>query len=308
MGRLLEAEVSMLALTWSGWAGVVVAVLVGLFALMFAANRSWRRSVREELVEYLQAHVPDVTVAAVHPDRLELRWAGAGEGDGATFNLARIYQQLAAVREPDEASALAARNEIFQVVVKTLRDAMKGLDGIDAGAEHANVMPRLMADADVASYRAQMAPSGKTLPSLPSGVDGLSIVFVLDRETAVAYLTDELLAKLALTPAQALDLARTNLARTFARDVVRDAVASNNVNVIKSCDTFDAARLLLVPGYLEPGESLVALVPDRDTLVLTGPPADGDWTGLRKLARVADGAPLCAEPLVVTAEGIAKAA
>jgi hypothetical protein len=308
MGRLAETEASMLALTWSGWAGVVVAVLAGLFALLLAANRSWRRTVREELVAYLTAHVPEVTIAAVRPDRLELRWAGAGDDDGATFYLTRIYHQLADVREPDAASATAARDEIFAVVAKTLRDTMKGLDGIDAATELANVMPRLMADLDVASYQARVAAGGKTLPSLPSGVDGLSIVFVLDRETAVAYLTDDLLAKLELTPAQALDVARTNLARTFGREVVREAVASQNVNVIKSCDTFDAARLLLVPGYLEPGESLVALVPDRDTLVLTGPPPDGDWTGLRKLARAAAGDPLCTEPLVVTADGIAKAA
>ena len=71
--------------------------------------------------------------------------------------------------------------------------------------------------------------------------------------------------------------------------------------MIKTCDTFDAARVLLVSGYSETGESLVApLIPDRDTLVLTSPPSDGDWTGLRKLARTPAGDALCPEPLVVT--------
>jgi hypothetical protein len=298
----------MLALTWFGWAGVVVAVLAGLFLLMFAANRSWRNSVRQELVAYLGTHAPEVTIAAVHADRLELRPPGQGEDAGATFFLFNTYQQLAAIREPDAASATAARNAIFDVVVRSIRESVKGLDELDAEAERANVLPRLLDAAALASMAGQIAARGESLPSVPSGVDGLSVVFVLDRPTTVAYLTEDLLAQLQLTPAQALDVARTNLARTFARDVVREAVTSKNLNVIKSCDTFDAARLLLVPGYLEPGESLVALVPDRDTLVLTGPPADGDWTGLRKLARANAGDPLCTEPLVVTADGIAKAA
>jgi hypothetical protein len=89
---------------------------------------------------------------------------------------------------------------------------------------------------------------------------------------------------------------------------VRAAVGSPNLNVIKTCDSFDAARLLLVPGYLEAGERLVALIPDRDTLVLTTPPADDDWAGLRTLAVTADGDPLYPEPLVVTSAGIARAA
>ena len=157
--------------------------------------------------------------------------------------------------------------------------------------------------------RAQVAGAGKALPSLPSGVAGLSIVFVLDREAAVAYLTAELLAELKLTPESALwRSARANLARTFGRDVVRSAVASRNINVVKILDSFDAARLLLVPGYLDAGESVVALIPDRDTLVLTAPPEDGDWHGLRKLANVAAGDPLWAEPLIVTSAGIAKVA
>jgi hypothetical protein len=305
---LVEAEASMLALTWFGWVGVAVGVLVGLFLLMFAANRSWRRTVREELVAYLARHAPEIAVTAVRANRLELRRADAAEDDVARFYLFNTYQQLAGVREPDAASATAARDEIFEIVLKAIRESLSGLDGLDAETERANVLPRIVHDAALASMRTRIEASGKALPSVASGVSGLSVVFVLDRPTTVAYLTDDLLAQLRLTPEQALEAARANLARTFGREVVRQAIGSRDVNVIKSCDSFDAARLLLVPGYLEPGESLVALVPDRDTLVLTGPPVDGDWSGLRKLARAAAGDPLCTEPLVVTPEGIAKAA
>ena len=65
-------------------------------------------------------------------------------------------------------------------------------------------------------------------------------MFVLGSRGAVAYLTGDLLAELKLTPDEALEVGRANLARTFGRDVVRSAVGSRNINVIKSCDSFDA--------------------------------------------------------------------
>ena len=297
----------MLALTWWGWAGIAVVGLIAIVTLFVAASKSWRKGVREELVEHLRRTMPDMEVAGVHPDRLELSWPGS-EPRGATFFLARLYEQVRDLPVGDTPEARAARAEVYEMIGAAIRDGSTGMESLDADAERANVMPRLVSDAAIEAMRAQMAESGHELPWLPSGVAGLSIVFVLDRPTAVAYLTANLLAELKLTPETALDLGRTNLARTFSRDVVRAAVGSRNVNVVKSMDTFDAARLLLVPGYLEAGESLVALIPDRDTLVLTMPPPDGDWGGLSKLACNAAGDPLCTEPLVVTPDGIARAA
>jgi len=298
----------MLALTWWGWAGCAVAGLIAILALGFAARRSWRTGIRQELVDHLRRTAPELGIAAIHPDRLQLTVPGAPPDAEATFYLARLYRRMADLPGGDTPDLRAGRAAIYDTIVATIREGATGLESLDADAERGNVMPRLVADAALAALRSQVAAGGKTLPSLPSGVAGLSIVFVLDREASVAYLTDDLLAELRLTPDQALEIGRATLARTFGRDVVRSAVGSRNINVIKSCDSFDAARLLLVPGYLDAGESLVALIPDRDTLVLTATPADGDWAGLRKLARAAAGDPLCAEPLIVTADGIATAA
>jgi hypothetical protein len=298
----------MLALTGWGWAGCGAAGLVAIVALLFAARRSWRTSIRQELVDHLRRTAPEFTITGIHPDRLELTVPGAAPDAGATFYLERLYQRIAELPAGDTPERRAGRAAVYDTIVATIRDGATGLEALDADAERRNVMPRLVTDAALAGLRSQVASGGKTLPSLPSGVAGLSIVFVLDREAAVAYLTGDLLAELTLTPDQALEVGRANLARTFGRDVVRSAVGSRNINVIKSCDSFDAARLLLVPGYLDAGESLVALIPDRDTLVLTAAPADGDWAGLRTLARAAAGDPLWAEPLIVTSDGIAKAA
>jgi hypothetical protein len=294
----------LLALSWWGWAGLGV---LGVVALLLASWRSYRKGIRRELVDYLRQHAPEVRIVAVHADRLELRPEGAA-GEGGTFYFARLYQAVSELPGGALDEARPAREALYANVVKMLRDSGPGLDALDLETERPNVLPRLLHDAGVSGLRRAMEANGQRLPVLPSGVAGLSIVFVLDREAAVAYLNEEMLAELALTPDQALDLARANLARRFSRDVVRQAVAGGAFNVVKSGDTFDAARLLVVPGYLEAGEALAAIVPDRDTLVLTAPPSDGDWAALRKIARAADGDPLFTEPIVVTPEGLTRAA
>ena len=298
----------MLALTWWTWAGCGAAALTAIVALLFGARRSWRTGVRQELVDHLRRTAPELAITAIHPDRLELAVPGATPDAGATFYLARFYQRIAELPAGDTPELRAGRAAVYDTIVATIRDGATGIESLDADAERRNVMPRLVTDDTLAALRSQVAGAGKALPSLPSGVAGLSIVFVLDREAAVAYLTADLLAELKLTPEQALEVGRANLARTFGRDVVRSAVGSRTINVIKISDSFDAARLLLVPGYLDAGESLVALIPDRDTLALTAAPADGDWAGLRRLARAAAGDPLWTEPLIVTSDGISKAA
>lgn len=295
-----------MALTWWGWAGVAAGVAlatgVAFLAIGLWSRQRWRRA----LVEHLRRTAPEVEIAAIHQDRLELRFPERGAEASGTFHLERFYDRMAELAFG--AGAADARAALYDTITTAIRDGANGLEALDAGAERGHVLPRIVNDATLAALRGRVAASGKELPALPAGVAGLSIVFVLDRAAAVAYLTADLLADLKLTPEEALDVARANLARDFGRDAVRSALESRNLNVIKTCDSFDAARLLLVPGYLEAGETLVALIPDRDTLVLTAPPANGDWAGLRTLAGAADGDALYAEPLVVTSAGIARAA
>jgi hypothetical protein len=282
-------------------------VILGLLVAVVAAWHAWRNQVRRELVDYLRAHAPEIEIAAVHAGRLELKFDGTS--DTATFHLERLFQKVAdqpVAATPDERQA--ARLAIFASVVKTLREGRAGLGDLDSETERANVLPRIVHDAALGELRRKVEANGKMLPAAPIGVPGLSVVLVLDREASVAYLSEDLLAELGVTTDQAFELARVNLAKRFNREIVRQTVAGGAINVVKCGDTFDAARLLLVPAYLEEGETLAAAVPDRDTLVLTAPPADGDWAGLRKMARAAAGDPLYTEPLVVTPSGIARAA
>ena len=75
--------------------------------------------------------------------------------------------------------------------------------------------------------------------------------------------------------------------------------------MIKSGDTYDAARLLLVQQHLEPGEEIAALIPDRDTLALMPVPENEDWSNLAELARTPGGDRILLQaPLRVTADRI----
>ena len=85
------------------------------------------------------------------------------------------------------------------------------------------------------------------VPSIPLGVGDLSVVFVLDSKNSVAYLSSSQLAELGPQPPAALKIAKENLGRSFDSALVRSTVEKPNLNVVKALDTYDAARLLLVP-------------------------------------------------------------
>jgi hypothetical protein len=168
-----------------------------------------------------------------------------------------------------------------------------------------SLMPRLVTAARLAQITAQ-AP----LPSRALDGTGLHVVYVIDGRETVRYVFDQDAAALNLDEGALFDTACANLearapgavARAVATCFERPALA-----VIKTLDSYDAARLLLVRATIPPGRRLVALVPDRDTLALTMDPGDeGGWQKLRELARVPHNQDhlLVDRPLSVRAEGL----
>jgi hypothetical protein len=282
----------MLGLPW--WAWVVLAV-VAVLVLGFRSARAWRASFRREFIDYLRREAPEFEVVAERDRELDLR---GKDGATGTLSLDRFFAEGTKIAVDDT----TGKEAFFARFVKMLREGRK-MDSLDPEGDRARVFPRLVPEGFFAVARERGA---KALPvSLPSGVPGLAITLVLDSETSVAYLTGDLLADLKLSPNEALAVAKENLAKSMdMAAVVRRALAENAVNVLKGGDSFDAARLLLVPGVLGEGEELAAAIPDRDTLVLASPPADGDWEPLRKLARTPAGDVLWPEPLRVTSTGI----
>ena len=282
----------MLGLPWWGW---IVLAVVAVVVFGVRAARGWRASFRRQFVEYLRREAPEFEVVAERDRELDIRGPGGSTG---TLSLERVFSEGTDIPPED----VAAREELFSRFVKMLREG-KSVESLDPERDRARVRPRLVP----AGYFADAVRRGaKAEPvSVPSGVPGLSIALVLDSETSVAYLTADMLGELGLTTDEALALAKANLAGSVdVAAIVRDVLEKNALVMVKSFDSYDAARVLLVPAALAEGQELAAVIPDRDTLGLTRPPADGDWSKLRQLARTPAGDVLWEEPLRVTADGI----
>jgi len=268
---------------WWAWA---VAVPFVLFLLLWLARRSFRRAVRREFISFLRETMPELKISSESEAALAVRM----KGEDGTFYLHNLYSAAAAVPATPE-----ARREVF-------RRFAQGASQAEADAtlrletHGGRIRPRLMSAPMLAGMPAEVARS--PVPGTP-----LHVVYVLDSETSVQYLTDAHLKDLGLDAPAVHERALRNLQRVFPPDPVRGTVAGRTVTMVKSGDTYDAARLLLVPGYLQEGEVLAAGVPDRDTLFLTAPPADGDWSRLHELAGAAAGPPLLDRALRVTRAG-----
>ena len=81
-----------LALTWTGWSGLMATVGV---ILALWARHAWRAAVREELVDYLAHAAPDVAITDVQVGSLVYQ----GRDGGAvprTIALDAFYRQLGA--------------------------------------------------------------------------------------------------------------------------------------------------------------------------------------------------------------------
>jgi len=284
----------MLGLPW--WAWVILAV-VAVVLYGRRAARGWRAAFRGEFIAYLKREAPEFEVVDERDRDLDIR---GPDGSTGTVNLARLFE--AGTRIPPEDSA--AREALFAHWAKMLRER-RSVDSLDPVQDRGRVMPRIVPDDAVRQLRTAVGTKGKTLSALPLGVGGLSVVMVLDSEASVAYLSDDMLAELHVSAEDAFRLAKENLARSMdMAAVVQSVLEGGSLSVLKGGDSYDAARLLLVPGVLAEGQELAAAIPDRDTLVLTTVPADGDWGKIRKLARTPAGDVLWREPLRVTRDGI----
>ena len=105
-----------LALTWTGWSGLMATVGV---ILALWARHAWRAAVREELVDYLAHAAPDVAITDVQVGSLVYQ----GRDGGAvprTIALDAFYRQLGAY-PGGTAEAEAARRDVFATVAITMR-------------------------------------------------------------------------------------------------------------------------------------------------------------------------------------------
>jgi hypothetical protein len=269
------------------WAWVIagVLVLVGLFRV---AQASFRRDVQDQFLVYLRTHHPEWSASASGRDAIVVRLEVIGE---STMHLDRLFREIMAahVKTFDE------RSPVFQRFAETLaqhaRDATPSLD-----RDGERILPRLVPADSLATLSEQVCHTAHPQT-------GLLVVYVLDSPSSVTYVNEDMRTALGLSLAELHARALENLRPRFPDAVVRDVLATGQMAAVKTQDTYDAARALLIPQLLGADEKVVVAIPDRDTLVILPYPVDSDLTAIRELARVTSGPALLGRPLVVTRQG-----
>lgn len=272
--------------------GILLGVGVLVVALRVRAQRRLTQSLGEIFVA-LQRGLPGARIGAVRDGMVEIE-GPAGEQFRA--NLARMLQIFQA-----PGLDLVGRRRALDEFVQAVREGMTGAEATPAELR-AELRPRLVTEAALAQMR-ELHPDDPA-PAYSLGNTGLHAVLVQDSAHAVRFLANAELAGIGV-PFEALLLeARQRLGSPEFTHAVRDALNSRHLAMIKTGDSYDAARLLLLPEMLLDGEEAVALVPDRDTLAVAPKPMDGDWSGLERLARTPGSDRLLIDrPVLVSRQG-----
>jgi hypothetical protein len=266
-----------------------------LATLLLAATTALappRSDLARDLVAFLKANGVDAKVVEQTEDDLVLD-TGTDRQRIALENLeAYIANDISAGANPAE-----ARTQVFRKYLGALKQV--GQRPLTMAHDGDRIMPRLLLIGSL--------PPEKIVHAGKIGETGLELTYVLDSESSVTFLNASGVKTLGLDDASLRALAMTNLGRTLPPDSIRKMIESGSVNMIKMLDGFDAARLLLVQATLKKGESIAAIVPDRDTLLLVPVPVNGDWSTLRDMAKVPPGDAahaLLTRPLLVSPDKI----
>jgi len=276
------------ALAWWGWALLFV---FGLLVLSVLALRRWRAGVRRRFIAFLQRSYPDIRVTETGASYFLFESPTLGNGRCNLDNLFNLVSQSKAASPQEE----AVFDKFLSGLVESVRNANRKMTLAEDG-EH--LLPRLVNAAHLAELQEQ-----GPVPSIPLDETKLSVVFVRDAKDAVSYLSEAHIVELGIDLTALRQRAIENLRKKTPDNFVRATIEKGSLQMFKFGDTFDAARLLLVPDQLREGEMMAAIIPDRDTLALLPMPEGTALDGLHKLARAVAGPPLCHQPLRVTSKG-----
>ena len=273
---------------WLAAAGLIF--LAMLAAWVVYAHRTFRTEVRRRFLLHLDDHYPEIEILEEEPTHLRLQGT---KGEPATLFLRRLYGGAADLDLHDEAGYRQLFDRWAGVV---LEGTTVGFQNPETDRER--LMPRLVTP----SFLRGLSDGREDLPHRVLDGLGLYVVFVLDGQHSVSFVNEGTLVSLGLDAEGAWELALDNL-RQRSGELSLTEVVEGETQVLKSEDTYAAARLLLITEQLAPGQLLAAVIPDRDTLVLAPMPIDGDWTLLKKIAKVPAGEALLEYPIKVSREG-----
>jgi hypothetical protein len=244
------------------------------------------RIVREELSERLRTNYPHVELTWQPQGNLDLRTANGGH---RVIDMSDVY--VAVGRLPGMGQDFAARATVYQQVLDTSGPLVLSTHGT-------RIKPLLIPR----QYLNAAVPSPQTpIPSL-----GLVAVYALALPKKPRFLLEQDRKELGIEIFELHGLALDNLRQDFPQQQVSDALAGEQGTAFQANDYFDAARLLLVPEFLEPNQELIALIPHRDILVLLPGTVRQDEVKLRESVRALECGnhpPLLNRPVLVTKSG-----
>jgi uncharacterized protein YtpQ (UPF0354 family) len=278
-------------LPWWAW---VILVVLGLAWVLIFAGVSWRRGIRREFIKFLEETSPGAKVVEEHMAYLR------AEGPGMEFGLAGLGALYRLVAQPEVRTA-QDRREVYEKYVEILRQGVApSTRKLDRERDAGRILPRLVTREFFAEE-----PTAAGAPNVPVGRTGLFVVYLLDGDPSVVYLTREHLKQIEMSEAEVGHVAIENLRAISPIDrLVRQAMEQKSVVSVKQLDTYDASRLLLLPDLLNDDETLLAAVPDRDTLVFMNQADEADVEGMTGLFPPTSEKRLLERVLRVTNRGI----
>jgi hypothetical protein len=283
------------------WFSVILAILalpVLPVWLFYSRFRKICRTVRSEIGQFLRENHPDFQVIGEQQGNLLVR-----QPDGAerVWEMAEVYTAVA--RLPGMGADPSARRGIYaRAVEQLLNPALDPSQPLSLAMDGDRIKPYLLT---AAFYKQAAPPSGAPHTAIP-GLADLLAVYVLDLPGGPRYLSEDDRGSLGIDVTEMHRLALEHLRRDFPRQMVADVVAGENPSAIQFQDSFNAARLLLIPEILEGDEELIALIPHRDMLVVLPPSMRNEPEKLKQAAETLkcdDHPPLLERPIRVTRRG-----
>lgn len=257
---------------------------------------NWIRKKQEldvvaELDRWLRANRQGWHVIGVHDRRIKLR---PGSDTEVSISLDRVRQMVR-----DDASDQAERDAIYAHFAQLVSEATGGPEIQSLERDGHRLRPRIVPPEFYQTMKRGNSPVARALPEL-----SLWIVYAIDSPHSVSFLFESHLARLGADQDQVHKIAMSNLGTASFRGVIRELLEKRNAVNTRAGDSYDAARLLLLPEYLNEGEQLAACIPDRDTLFVCPVPRGDDWTGMAEIAKIpASDRLILDRPILVTRRG-----
>ena len=279
------------------WLWVIVAAVVLIVAvarIFYARYRRMCQTVRDELTEFLKANHPEVEVLGERLGNLVVRTKDANE---KVFELADVY--VAVAQLPGMGKDSAARARIYPHAVRAFFQPALNAQELLAMARHADQIKPLLTRPE------SLNPAARALQT-PLPALGLVVVYAIDLPNGPRFLDEEDGARLGLGVAELHRAALENLRRDFPRELLVGPLEKESASAVQANDFYNAARLLVVPELLQPGQELVAMIPHRDLLLLAPASLLRDESKLREGMQAldcTDHPPLLDRPVRVTRDG-----